>query len=311
MIGGYMLLALVWWGILLIRNNAELYHVSEALIERQFDQNSVRYAEEAQKIEQEYKSNQRMIIGEGFVFAIALLFGMRFIYKAYRREIETMREKRNFLLAITHELKSPLASIGLIFETVQARKLQSGQLNNLVTNGIEETERLKILIENLLLSARLEQSYQPEFEALDLLEILSNVIRDIQTKNPEIVIIQHLEVKQMNGSFDRHGIYSLFHNLLENAIKYNMDDRNITVTATQDDRAYLIAIADQGVGIPNHEKEKVFRQFYRSGQEDTRQTKGTGIGLFIVDKIIELHRGKIVVEDNTPSGVIFKISLPK
>lgn len=110
---------------------------------------------------------------------------------------------------------------------------------------------------------------------------------------------------------DRMGLTSVVTNLIENAIKYSNDATNIRVSVSEEDNHVVFKIADQGYGIPDAEKKKVFQKFYRVGQEETRKTKGTGLGLYIVDRILELHKGKVSVKDNQPSGSIFEVVLPK
>ncbi|MCY7409311.1 MAG: sensor histidine kinase [Chitinophagales bacterium] len=100
-------------------------------------------------------------------------------------------------------------------------------------------------------------------------------------------------------------------NLIENAIKYSTDQSKIRIDLKEVNEKVVLKIADDGLGIPDSEKKKVFQKFYRIGQEETRKTKGTGLGLFIVEKIMALHKGNVSVSDNLPRGSIFEVTLPK
>lgn len=307
-----MILILLWWGILLFQKSKEIHQLEKELLALQQDQ--LVSSEVKLRLEQLDGTLSRqvfMIIGEGFVFGIVLLLGIWFINRGYSREIEAIKQKRNFLLAITHELKSPLASIALIFETFKKRHLQGADRDKLIEHGLDETDRLTTLIKNLLLSAQIDKSYQPNFETIDLNLLVQKVADQVQKKHPDHQIETALDPAMQLGAFDQFGIYSVFYNLLENAVKYAGSSEKIVITTSSDQSGYTIEVSDQGPGILETEKRKVFEQFYRSGHEDTRRTKGTGIGLFIVKKMIELHHGKIEILDNKPTGSIFKVFFPK
>ncbi|MBK8505011.1 MAG: GHKL domain-containing protein [Saprospiraceae bacterium] len=309
-IAGYMLLALLWWGILLTKQSKQLFETSMELIREREQNSGLDYSIEREEVSKKHRGQRLMIVGEGSVFVIALLIGIWFINRGYTREIEAIRQKRNFLLAITHELKSPLASIGLILETFQKRILQRDQQQKLLDHALKETGRLSDLIENLLLSARLEKSYQLNLVQVDIHVILKRIIGDIQKRFPKTTITMQFSDSNMIGKYDQTGLHSTFYNLIENAAKYSPQTSEISIQTTQEEKSYRIEIRDQGPGIAEEEKRKIFDQFYRSGQEETRNTQGTGIGLFIVHKMVEFHHGKIEVFDNKPKGSIFRITLP-
>ncbi len=310
-IAGYMLLALLWWGILLSQQNRSLYETKIELV-REKEENIYSFEERDETmVKTRYERQRNMIIGEGVVFVIALLIGIWFINRGYSKEIETIRQKRNFLLAITHELRTPLASIGLIFETFQKRDLEKENQQKLINHGLRETGRLAALIDNLLLSSRLQKSYHPNFEVLDLHLILEKVIEDVSEKFPAIRIAAKLSRTQMIGSFDQMGLFSAFYNLIENAAKYSLPGSSVEIYSEESGNHYMVEVRDTGPGVADSEKRKIFDQFYRSGQEETRNTPGTGIGLFIASKMIEFHHGKIEVIDNKPRGSIFRVTLPK
>jgi signal transduction histidine kinase len=109
---------------------------------------------------------------------------------------------------------------------------------------------------------------------------------------------------------EKLGMTSVTLNLLENAVKYSSESPKITVDLRHQDHKILLDIADNGIGISDKDKKRIFEKFYRVGNEDTRTTKGTGLGLFIVQQIVKAHEGKISVEDNEPKGTKFKIELP-
>ncbi len=304
-----MLLALLWWGILLLKKNNEIYELQRDYIESH-QSSGAADTTELNKISTARKRQHLMVVGEGLVFVIALITGIWLINRGYRREIDVINQRKNFLLAITHELKSPLASIGLIFETLQKRSLNKNDQTKMLQNGIKETARLTSLIDNLLLSAKLDRFYQPDYITINLNDILKSVVRDFKNSFPTATVAEFYEPLPMIGQFDKHGLYSVFYNILENAIKYSDETKDIKIRSEINPNHFSVEISDLGKGIPQNEKEKIFEQFYRSGNEEIRSTKGTGLGLYIAKKMIDLHHGRIEVGDNIPRGSIFTIYLP-
>ncbi|NND08123.1 MAG: HAMP domain-containing histidine kinase [Saprospiraceae bacterium] len=304
---GYMLLAFLWWAILLLKKNDEAFAAKQTLLDTQ----TIEQVDLAQQeLIKDHNRQKTMIIGEGLVFVIALFFGIWFINRGYTKEIEIIRQKKNFLLAITHELKSPLASIRLIFETFRRQNLETLDQQHLTSHGMKETERLSNLVKNLLLSARLEKSYAPVLEKHDIRTSIERVVGELRKSYPNVNILCETIDAPATIWMDEPGIHSMLTNLIENAIKYGQG-QPIDISLYDKETHYEIRIADQGVGVPPAERSKIFEQFYRSGHEDTRQEKGTGIGLYIVAKITEMHGGRIRVVENKPKGSIFVATLPK
>ncbi len=306
-ITSYMLLAFGWWTILLLNKNAEVYQSRMANI----DQTSLVQKYSVEEIEKDFKNQRLMIISEGLVFIFALLIGIWLINRGHAKELDGIRQKRNFLLAITHELKSPLASIRLTLETFKKRNLAPVDKAKLSTNALKETDRLTGLIDNLLLAAKLDKSYQPIFEDYDLVDLLNEVRIDLLNLHPTSDIRIELPNSPMIIRMDKQGMYSLLYNLCENAIKYSQGQESVRIKATHNEHELIIQIIDKGVGISAEDKKKIFNQFYRAGSEETRQTTGTGLGLYIASRMVAIHQGRISVSDNKPRGSIFSIIIPQ
>ncbi len=313
----YMMLAFAWWSILLFIKNRDAFYakrdllrigmVAEGLVD---NEEAFRDKETFKNLYRQYKSQEYMILGEAAVFMISLVIGMWLINRGYNKEMTAAQQRRNFLLSITHELKSPIASIRLVLETLKKRQLKKEQSDNLADNALAETERLNRLVNDLLLSAKLESTYQPHREPIDLEELLEDLIVKLESKYPEVNFSFHAQEKLNQIIGDKLGITSVVLNLLENAIKYSPKPAHIEVQLLQFGKRIHIDLADQGYGIPDNEKKRIFEKFYRVGSEDTRKTKGTGLGLYIVDQIVRAHKGTITVEDNEPQGTRFHIELP-
>lgn len=313
----YMLVALAWWSYLLyIKNNdaflakAELAKMGMAA-EGIITSGSEFYQTTAYKdLEKSYKRQEWMIFGEGAVFVFILIVGLWLINRGYHREVQAANQSRNFLLSITHELKSPLAGIRLVLETFQKRKLDAAQTDRMTLNALRETDRLSDLVNNLLLAARLAGTYQPAKEPVHLYGLLASIVKTLEQRHPEAIFEMPDHGPRLEIMADKMGMVSVFTNILENAIKYSDGPAQISLYIEAEGPRAKVRISDQGIGIPKLERDKIFSQFYRIGNEDTRKTKGTGLGLYIAKEIVEAHHGKIKAEANQPKGATFSVLLP-
>ncbi len=313
----YLLVALAWWSILLFTKNKDAFvakanYIQLVMAAEGGIQNRAEFEHTTAYLElqKDYKQDEYMILGEAFVFVISLVIGIYLINRGYNKEILAAQERRNFLLSITHELKSPISSIRLVLETFIKRNLKPEQINKFSGTALEETERLTKLVEDLLLAAKMESSYQPFLEKLDITQLSTDLIEQLKVKYPTVQFSFLANENIPLIMADKVGITSVTLNLLENAVKYSPKQAKITFELEQKGDKVWLKIADQGMGISEKEKKKIFEKFYRVGNEDTRATKGTGLGLYIVNEIIKAHQGKITVADNQPQGTVFMIMLP-
>ncbi|HEX5003503.1 MAG TPA: HAMP domain-containing sensor histidine kinase [Bacteroidia bacterium] len=306
----YVLLQFTWWAYLLIELNTEVYTDKIELLEHQRSHNEVIEHKEEQ-FHSELKKRWTMVIGEGMVFLSILLLGIYRTRIAFKKEYALARQQKNFLLSITHEFKSPLAAVKLNLQTLQKRELARPQQEHIIFKALNETERIHTLVENALLAARIEgHSFVLQPEELDLADCILSVIesRNFPENLGVKVTTQIQERVYVMG--DRLALTSVVLNLLENAEKYSPDNSEVSVSLFTENNHAVIRVADQGKGVPEEEKSKIFNKFYRVGNEDTRNAKGTGLGLFIVSNLVDLHKGTIVLEDNFPTGAVFKVILP-
>jgi signal transduction histidine kinase len=310
----YIMIAFLWWTVLLNRKNNELNLAEkEALFLKTtpvLDEATFLNTPQYLALKKKHDAQTKMILGEGIVLFLGLLWGMLTIFRSFQKEISLNNQQRNFLLSITHELKSPISSIQLVLDTFKKRKLDEKQTQMLALSASNETERLNELVNNLLLSAKLESTYEPFYESINLQMVLEDIIAKLKLRFPKASFnFENSNMPTLVG--DRQGIRSVFNNLLENAVKYSSVKPVIYINNTTENDRIIFEIKDNGVGIPPQEKSKVFDKFYRVGNEDTRSTKGTGLGLYIVNQIIRAHSGSIQVLDNEPKGTIFKIIFPR
>ncbi len=314
----YMLVAFAWWSILLFTKNRDAYSAKIELMKigmvaQGIADNEAEFKETAayQALSEKYKRQEWMILGEACVFVISLVIGVWLINRGYNKEMTAAQQSRNFLLSITHELKSPIASIRLVLETFLKRDLNKEQIDKFSGNALVETERLNNLVNNLLLAAKLETAYEPVLEDINISELVEEIVEKMKVKFPSVQFL-YTEKTALPPRIkaDRFGLSSVTINLLENAVKYATENIRIETILSVEKNQVHLDITDNGIGIPDQEKKNVFGKFYRIGNEDTRKTKGTGLGLYIVNEIIKAHKGTIEVKNNLPKGTIFSIAFP-
>ena len=188
----YMMIAFSWWTVLLYTKNQDAFQAKAeywklVLIADEQVANEAEFRKTAvyRDLEKKYTRQEWMIFGEAAFFVVSLVIGFYLINRGYREEMRVAKEKRNFLLSITHELKSPIASIKLVLETFLRRDLPKEQQNQLSRTGVKEANRLNGLVNDLLLAARLESPYEPNLEPIDLVEMLEGIMEDLRAKYPK------------------------------------------------------------------------------------------------------------------------------
>ena len=312
---GYIIVFSLWWGYLLVAKNETAFSERMELdrISYETKQEPAPYldSEGYLKLASKYKRQRVMILTEGIVFLVLQILGLWQVRRIFAREIELAAQQRNFLHSITHELKSPLSSVKITFQTLMKRVLEPEQKDKILNNAMNDVIRLESLVDNLLFAAKIERdTHGFSNEELNLSEIVQTVAQKFVVNKKEILI--HTTIQEhIYYSTDLLGFTSVVMNLVENAIKYSPEGTTLSIQLVETTNKVTIEVKDEGYGIADEEKEKVFDKFYRIGSEDTRKTKGTGLGLFIVKRFVEIYKGNIVVKDNEPTGSIFTLDLPK
>lgn len=299
----YVLLQLIWWGTLLSRLNKEVFilkHENNKLKSGQFIENT----EEESQLEQKVYSRNVMFLGEGLVFTLILSFGIIRLLKVRNAETNLAMQQQNFILSVTHELKSPLASAKLQIETLLKLKTDPAVQTKLLNNALSDIERLNSLTDNILTAAQIENNNIPlNLELVNVSELLDSIVQKFQAKSDRKVVLD-ISTKIMH-QVDVTYLNSIVNNLLENAQKYSEPPSKIDFHSRFENGKLIVSVADYGIGISDQDKELVFKKFYRVGNEETRKTKGTGLGLFILKQLVDKHGGTVRIEDNFPNGTKF------
>ena len=256
------------------------------------------------KIESERERKILQYDSEGITFLLLLIAGAILIFRLVKRQLLQSHQQQNFMMAITHELKTPIAVTKLNLETMQIRKLDPVQQKKLIQSTIEEANRLNTLCNNILLMSQIDAGgYTVARERFDLATFASDCTEDFITRFPDRKIEMELKDEVMITG-DKLLLLLAINNLLDNAIKYSGKDDVVLVKVFQRNRRIVLQVIDNGKGITAREKEKIFEKYFRGAQ---MQTKGTGLGLYLTREIVKQHRGGISVTNNIPRGCIFEI----
>jgi signal transduction histidine kinase len=307
----YIIAAIVFWELKLQKLNGRVYAQEVITLKSRIDstREPVAYNYEMGQLNHTLSSRTIQYVGEGSTFLIVILIGAVVVYTSFQRRIMLSRQQNNFMLSVTHELKSPIAAMKLNLQTLEKHQLDEDKKKMLLDRCIQEANRLNDLCNNMLFASQIEgRQYKQAKEKFNLSELVDDAIRDFAVRYPRKFEEDVAPGHHIDG--DRVMLQMAVNNLLENAVKYTPGDTPITVTLETKQNNLILQVKDRGAGIPDAEKKKIFNKFYRIGSEESRKSKGTGLGLYLTNKIVLQHKGRICVKDNNPTGSIFEICLP-
>lgn len=251
----------------------------------------------------------------GIVFFAVIITGLVLNTIFLLREIKRNEQQDAFLNAMTHELKTPIASIKLYLETLKMRDLNEEKRREFYDVMLKDSNRLLNTVEQVLQASRTkEKNRLLNVSEIDMSVLLNESIEIVKKRHgleEEIRFTEPQSKITMQGDYSE--LQSVFVNLLDNAVKYSDDTPKISVRlkTSHDDKAEIF-IKDNGIGLEPSELKRIFRRFYRAANVWTQKKKGTGLGLFIVQSIVKKHGGKIRVDSKgIGKGTTFVVLLPK
>ena len=305
----YIVAALVWWFISLEKQNRQMTDFRTSQLNAAIDSthDPLLFQTALRKIKAEDRRNLVKYISEGSTFFLLILIGAAFVYRSVRRYFHLQQQQQNFMMAVTHELKTPISVARLNLETLLKHHLDEDRKNKMIRMTLEETDRLNNLTSNILVSAQLEdEGYKISMEELDLSDLFKDCSRHYSQRYPDRHFIDSVE-PDMDVWGDALLLQLLINNLLENAIKYSSKEAAIHCSLFPKDGKIELHVIDEGPGIPVAERKNIFQKFYRIGDETTRKAQGTGLGLYLCKKIAEDHDAEIFVRDYSPAGSDFVV----
>jgi signal transduction histidine kinase len=296
-----MVAAFVWWYVSLEKQNDQITKIKIEKLQATNGTNATSY----QELLNYQERKRKQFLGEGITFLFLFLLGAIYVYRSLVKQLKYSNQQQNFMMAVTHELKTPIAVTQLNIETLLKRDLQSDQQKQLLNNSLKETQRLDALCNNILLASQLDLAdYQQNKQSINLSEVVTGVIKSFEERYPTRKIISHIQ-ETVTMFAEPLLMQMLLQNLVDNAHKYAPIDTPIEVVLEQNEHHTLLQVKDQGIGIPLEERERVFNKFYRVGNEFTRSAKGTGLGLYLCKKIAQFHQSQLLISENQPQGTIF------
>ncbi len=285
-LGIYVVLQFAWWGFHLIQITNELQSVNG-------------------------KANNKaiMIVGEGIVFFSILLFGLWRIKLSIKKDQQLSERQSNFLLSVTHELKTPLASTKLYLQTLIKRDFSTEKREEMLQKAIIENQRLEEIVESILTATRLEnRTLKLHKEWIDLNELIQQLIENYNiTSGKNWIVFENQVAVKIEA--DAFMIKTILRNLIENGLKYASNSEHLTVFLNRELNHVKFGTRDNGPGVPADLQKDIFKKFFRIENEETRSQKGTGLGLFIAAEFTKLNGGRLNYYPNKPTGSIFEITL--
>jgi len=300
----YMIAAFIWWYVSLEKQNNEIAAIKFQSI--QINDPSLKAKTHAIQDFQLRKTKQ--FIGEGLTILVLFLLGAIYVYRSLKKQLRYADQQQNFMMAVTHELKTPIAISHLNIETLLKRDLDSTQQLKLLEATLKETKRLDSLSTNILLTAQLDMGqYEANKQLVNVSELVRQNIKSFQERYPSRICNTMVE-DAMEIQGEPLLIQLLINNLIDNANKYAPVTEPIYIHLQSHQNMIQLIVKDQGPGIAAADKNKVFEKFFRVGAEATRTTKGSGLGLYLCKRITEFHNATIQLTTNTPTGSIFTVT---
>ncbi|EMY3558354.1 HAMP domain-containing histidine kinase [Flavobacterium psychrophilum] len=251
-----------------------------------------------------------MILGFAILSILTLISLFVFAIKALIKQKKVSDIKTDFINNITHELKTPLATLAISTKILERKEIRDNQqhFDNLVATISRQNNRLQQLIDQVLNNSLEDSEIKLKKEKINSEVFLNVITNDFKISNPSIAISTEFKTVQTSLFLDKFHLTTAIQNVLENAAKYGCHHINIRTSLVNNQ--FNISIEDDGIGISKNKHSLLFDKFYRVEQGDLHNVKGLGLGLYYVNQIIKAHKGTIMVISDLGKGAIFNISIP-
>jgi two-component system phosphate regulon sensor histidine kinase PhoR len=245
---------------------------------------------------------------------IIILLGVWFVFRNIKREIELAQIKSDFVSNVSHEIRTPLSLISMFAETLMMDRVRSESRKHEYYKIIsQETSRLTAMVNKILNFSKMEAGKRTyNLRQLDLNKVVQEVVEAYEYHVTQQGFTYYFEPhpSELIISGDDEAITEALINLLDNAVKYSIDHKSISLKTGQEDGYHFVEIMDRGAGISDANQKAIFEKFFRVPQGDVHNTKGTGLGLSLVKHIMHAHKGKIILESTLGEGSIFRLCFP-
>ena len=252
------------------------------------------------------------LLAVGSLLFAVVLAGVVMYLTLSIKAINLTRRQSNFIDSVTHELKSPIASLKLYLQTMSLRNVSEEERNRFQKFMMEDVERLDGLISHLLDAGNIEKKHRDkDYEDIDLDELIRGCAATVCARYRVDKSTVELDLKPCKVNAERVDVVMVFRNLIDNAVKYAGVPPRVNVSLRFENETAIVEISDNGEGIPARLRHKVFGRFVRLGHELQRKKPGTGLGLYIVRTLVQRMGGKVAVLDrHAKQGTVFEVRLP-
>ena len=252
------------------------------------------------------------LLSVGTVLFVFVLVGVVMYLTLSIKAINLTRRQSNFIDSVTHELKSPIASLKLYLQTMSLRDVSEQERERFQKFMMEDVERLDGLISHLLDAGNIDKKPRPiDMEMVELAELIRGCAASVSARYRVEESTIQMDLKACRIRASRVDAVMIFRNLLDNAVKYAGSPPRVNVLLRRENKMAVVEISDNGDGIPKGFRRKVFGRFVRLGQELQRKKPGTGLGLYIVRTLVKRLGGKVTVLDrDKKQGTVFEVRLP-
>jgi signal transduction histidine kinase len=245
---------------------------------------------------------------------VVLISGAVLISRTIAQEMGVLRQKSDFVSSVSHEFKSPLTSIRALAERLRDGKVRdSERMKQYFSVITQDADRLTHLVRNILDFSKIEEGKKEyEFEETDMAQLVKQKIEDFQREEiaKGMKILARIAEDTPHLDIDKEAMMQALNNLLDNAVKFSADSKEIEVGLKRDNTNVIIEVKDKGIGIPSNERDKIFEKFYQGRNAVRQSSKGTGLGLTLVKHTAEAHGGRVDVKSRVNEGSAFSIILP-
>ncbi len=268
------------------------------------------------RLDDERRSRLFRYGSEGTFLLFVIAGGIAVLTQALKQPAELLRRQQNFIAAVSHEFKSPLASIKLAAETLQLREVDRENQTKLAGRMVQDTERLEAMVKNILDAGRLSEGHlELHPETLELFPLVAPLLEKQQLRaSLDGVELRSDVPERLAVRCDRVALVTVVENLIGNAVKSVAAAKGgaVSLRARADGEEVCIEVRDEGVGFDPAEAAKLFEKFYRPGDELRRRTEGSGLGLYIVKVMVDASGGRVTAESGGEGhGATFRLWLPR
>ncbi len=301
----FMFAQAVWWVIYIAQLTDEKVEIAEELGA------SSAYVE---RLNDQERARQIMVGSEGVVFLIVMGVGLGLIYRSLRQSQKLKHQQQNFLLAVTHELRTPISSLRLYLESLASPKIPEAKKATIGPKVMASLTRLERLVDDVLDAGRLERNaFTLERHRMSLSDLVREVAEEARLIPTRYDVAIESEIEDdlvVDG--DYRALRRAITGLVDNAFKYHGDDQlQLLIHLHARDSIAILLIADNGIGFEPNEAEALFDRFYRGGDEMTRRADGSGLGLYMARSIARAHGGDVVAESaGRDRGADFTMTVP-